>query len=238
MLLQTDLYKKGVFVGKQSEKFKSVISSYSTLANSLSGSQINGLYDFCETYNEHVRVTMQRQILRKEAISFEEFDQPQTVDEGVVNLPLKIKDSKVLKRQGYTKSQIDSIKKAKNIKVKGINVNILLSSNDVSDATNLGHDEKQLQIRQLVSSAIKYLFTTLLLSFIAIKNIEDWGWVGLLLTIFKVAYLFAGSYMSYFKGYDNVTIDLLNHFTRKMDILKMYLDYKSDEIVEHLHETI
>ena len=31
--------------------------------------------------------------------------------------------------------------------------------------------------------------------------------------------------MSYFNGYDDMTVSVANHITRKTDILKMYLDY-------------
>ena len=231
MLLQTDLYKKGIFVGKATDKFKTVIRSYSELANSLSGKQINGLYEFCDKYNDTARQSMQKQILRKEGLAFDDFDigATKSVDDvDVVETPLKIRTKSVLKQQGFTKRQIQSIYAAKRVKIKGINVNVLLSSNDAVDVTNIGSDEKELQVRQIFTSAIKYLFTTFLLSLIAIKHVENWGWIGLVLIIFKVAYLFAGSYMSYFKGYDNVTIDLITHFTRKMDILKMYLTTTSD----------
>lgn len=231
MLLQTDLYKKGIFIGKATDKFKTVISSYSELANSLSGKQINGLYDFCDKYNDAARRSMQKQILRKEGLAFDDFDIGVTKSVNnidVVETPLKIRTKRTLKQQGFTKRQIQSIYAAKRVKIKGINVNVLLSSNDAADVTNIGSDEKELQIRQIFASAIKYLFTTFLLSLIAIKHVENWGWIGLVLIIFKVAYLFAGSYMSYFKGYDNVTIDLITHFTRKMDILKMYLTTTSN----------
>ena len=227
ILLHTDLYKKGIFIGKETKKFKNVIEAYSGIANSLSGTQIKGLYGFCDKYNEDAKQNIQKQILRKEGISFEEFDEEfnDELDSNKKHSPLKICDKKTLLAQGYTKRQIKSIYNANNVKVKGINVNILLSTTDASDVTYIGDDEKVLQKKQIFTSAIKYMITTLLLSLIAIKNIADWGWLGLILTLFKVAYLFAGCCMSYFKGYDDVTINLANHFMRKSDILKMYLNY-------------
>lgn len=224
ILLHNNLYKKGVFVAKGTEKFIKTIEAYSDIANSLSGEQIKKLYPFCDKYNEDVKKSMQTQTLRKEGVTFEEFEY------GTKELPaLKTCNRKFLIEKGYNKAQIKAIKTAKNLHVHGINVSILLSSINVKDVTLIGDDEKTLQKKQMISSTLRYASSTLLLSIMAVKDITEWGWMGLILTIFKVMYLFAGSYMSYFKGYDNITMSLVNHFSRKIDILKMYLDYKPEE---------
>lgn len=224
ILLHNNLYKKGVFVAKGTEKFIKTIEAYSDIANSLSGEQIKKLYPFCDKYNEDVKKSMQTQTLRKEGVTFEEFEY------GTKELPaLKTCNRKFLIKKGYNKAQIKAVKTAKNLHVHGINVSILLSSINVKDVTRIGDDEKTLQTKQIISSTLRYASSTLLLSIMAVKDISEWGWMGLILTIFKVMYLFAGSYMSYFKGYDNITISLVNHFSRKIDILKMYLDYKPEE---------
>lgn len=224
ILLHNNLYKKGVYVAKGTEKFIKTIEAYSDIANSLSGEQIKKLYPFCDKYNEDVKKSMQTQTLRKEGVTFEEFEY------GTKELPpLKTCSKKFLIEKGYNKAQIKAIKTAKNLHVHGINVSILLSSINVKDVTRIGDDEKTLQTKQIISSTLRYASSTLLLSIMAVKDISEWGWMGLILTIFKVMYLFAGSYMSYFKGYDNITISLVNHFSRKIDILKMYLDYKPEE---------
>lgn len=224
ILLHNNLYKKGVYVAKGTEKFIKTIEAYSDIANSLSGEQIKKLYPFCDKYNEDVKKSMQTQTLRKEGVTFEEFEY------GTKELPaLKTCNRKFLIEKGYNKAQIKAIKTAKNLHVHGINVSILLSSINVKDVTRIGDDEKTLQTKQIISSTLRYASSTLLLSIMAVKDITEWGWMGLILTIFKVMYLFAGSYMSYFKGYDNITMSLVNHFSRKIDILKMYLDYKPEE---------
>lgn len=227
ILLHADLYKKGVFVAKGTTKFQRIIESYSKTANSLSGPQIKGLYDFCENYNEKAKQTIQRRILRNEGLSFDDFDIGSKDVESQFK-PLKTLTKKELFAKGYSKRQVRSIYEARRVKVKGINVNVLLSSLAVDDITNIGDDEQSLQMKQTITSTLKYMFTTLALSIVAIENIANWGWLGFILTLFKVAYLFAGCYMSYFKGYDDVTIRLINHFTRKNDILKTYLDVSSD----------
>ena len=230
ILLHTDLYKKGVFVGKSTKKFTDAISSYSTIANSLSGIQIKGLYPFCEAYNRETRETIQRSTLREEGITFEEFDIGNVGDDAddKKSIPLKTLSKRQLLEKGYNERQIAAIEKARKVKVKGINVNILLSSNGAKDVTDIGDDERTLHMKQILLSAAKYACSTLLLSVLAMKDIGDWGWMGLVLVLFKVTYLCAGCCISYFKGYDDVTIKLVNHFTRKEDILKMYIDYKPD----------
>lgn len=231
LLLNTDLYKKGVFVGKATDKFNAVIDAYSALANGLTGEQIKGLYSFCYEYNTAARKNMQLQILREEGLSFEDFDESIVTSDGN-KPPLKALTRKQLKLEGYTSRQIKAIYKAKKAKIKGINVNILLSSMNISDVTNIGANERMLQVKQFLSSSLTYILSTLFLSMIAIRDVINWGWGGFIVILFKVAYLFARCYMSYFQGYDDITINLANHFTRKCDILKMYLDCKPEKVEE------
>ena len=184
ILLHNNLYKKGVYVAKGTEKFIKTIEAYSDIANSLSGEQIKKLYPFCDKYNEDVKKSMQTQTLRKEGVTFEEFEY------GTKELPaLKTCNRKFLIKKGYNKAQIKAIKTAKNLHVHGINVSILLSSINVRDVTRIGDDEKTLQTKQMISSTLRYASSTLLLSIMAVKDIGEWGWMGLILTLFKVAYL-------------------------------------------------
>ena len=103
---------------------------------------------------------------------------------------------------------------------------------NISDVTNIGANERMLQVKQFLSSSSIYILSTLFLSMIGIRDVINWGWGGFIVILFKVAYLFARCYMSYFQGYDDITINLANHFTRKCDILKMYLDYKPEKVEE------
>jgi hypothetical protein len=231
ILLNSDLYKKGVFVAKHTPKFKGVILSYSKLVDSLSGKQIKNLHPFCEEYNDDAKKSIQTQILRAEGLTFEDFD---VGDEN--NTPLKVRTKQQLLQQNFTKQQCKAIRTAKRVKIKGINVNVLLSNNHAMDITCIGEDEKSLSKKRMIFSAARYMITTLLLSVIAIKDISDWGWLSLVLTLFKVAYLFAGCCMSYFKGYDDITIHLTNHFNRKIDILRIYLNYEHS-IVKYVEDT-
>ena len=224
ILLTLDLYKKGVFVGKSTEKFQTIAKSYSDLANSLSGKQIRDLAPFCEKYNEDALVNLRTSILKEEGISYDDFNDTFTVNDETY-APLKTWTNEELVNAKYTKAQIKAIKLAKKTKVKGINVNILLSSINVNDPTNIGKGETELEKRVLISWAIKYLVSTMLMSLIVIKDVTTWGWVSLIGVLFKVIYMFARSFMVYFDGYDDITVSLANHITRKTDILKMYLDY-------------
>lgn len=235
ILLNTDLYKKGVFVAKNTEKFGKVIDTYSDMANQLSGQQIRGLYSFCDQYNEDARKSIQIQLLRSAALTFDEFDKG---DEDKKLVPLKILDKEALIARGYTKQQVKNILAAKRVKVKGISVSMLLNSINAKDATYVGEDERSLRIKRITVASIKYALVTLLLSVVAMKNISAWGWTGLILTLFKVAYLFAGCYMSYFTGYDDVTINLVNHFTKKIDIFKMYLNYEPAQVETETYEEV
>lgn len=221
ILLNLDLYKKGVFVGKNTDKFKLVAGAYSEMANSLSGSQIRDLQPFCIEYNNTARKDMQISILRNEGISYDEFD-----------LVLKTKTKTQLQGMDYNNDQIKAVLKAKRTKVKGISVNILLSSIGAYDPTNIGLSEKEMEFRRTIFSTLKYLLSTFLMSIIAVKDIELWGWSAIILVLFKIVYMFAGCYMSYFKGYDDITMNMINHLTRKTDILKQYLNYNPTQVIE------
>lgn len=220
MLLNTDLYKKGVFVGKGTNKFISVVTAYSDIANSLTGEQLKNLVPFCDEYNVEALKEIQRNILRKEGVTYEMFN------DGTDDIPpLKTLTKTQLYAFGYNKEQYKVIKKAKKVNIKGISVNILLSSINTQDITNLGLGEHALAGSQYGIMAAKYIVTTLIMSLIAVKDIAQWGWAGIVIVIFKVTYLAGASYMSYFKGYDDATISLVAHLTRKTDILKQYLNY-------------
>lgn len=236
ILLTLDLYKKGVFVGKSTEKFKTIARSYSDLVNSLSGKQIKGLGPFCEKYNEDAIISLRTAILKEEGIHYDDFNDTFTLNNKTYP-PLKTWTRKELLNSKYTKSQIKAIRFAKKAKVKGISVNIILSSINVSDPTNIGKGESELEKVALVSSIIKYLLSAMLMSLIAIKDISTWGWKSLIMVLFKVIYMFAKSFMSYFNGYDDVTISVANHITRKTDILKMYLEYVPQATVVEETET-
>lgn len=221
MLLSSDLYKKGVFVGKRTDKFESVANSYNELVSSLTGQQIRDLTPFCKQYNEEALVNLRTSILKEGGIDYSLFEEK-----------LKVLTKEQLLREGYNKEQIKAIKFAKKARVKGINVNILMSSMDLADPTNIGKGEQELEKQNFTFSIIKYLASTILMSFIVTKDISAWGWSSLIGTSFKVMYVFAKSFMSYFAGYDNMTISVLNHIARKTDILKTYVDYIPQSAVE------
>lgn len=223
LLLNTNLYQKGVFVGKRTDKYKSIATSYSTVVNNLNGKQIEGLDAFCDKYNDDTLRSIQEQILKREGISYERFTQGDNDNKAL----LICTDDELLKL-GYTERQVKAINKARDVEIKGLSSNLLLSSINVKDRTNLGPTEHQMAVKETVSSTVKFLFSTLCMSFIVINDIRTWGWSSLIIVVFKVAYVFAKSYMSYFKGYNNVTVDLVSHISRKTDILKMYLNYEPE----------
>lgn len=235
ILLNNTLYKKGVFVGKRTTIYNDNAKVYSELVNSLTGEQIKGMYKFCEEYNENALKTIQTNILKKEGLTYEDFEKG---SEKSFNKPLKILTEEQLIKIGLTKLQIKAIKEAKNTKIKGLTVNSLLSSMNIKDPTNLGRNETELAKKRTITSIISYIASTALMSLLAIKNIADWGWSGLILVLFKVLYTFARSYTSYFQGYNDMTVDLTNHIARKTDIIKMYLEYVPESKEESVTETV
>lgn len=224
-LLSVDYYTKGSFVGKETEVFIKARDYYSQQVNNLTGEQMLKLHDFCNEYNERILYSMQEAMLKSVAITMSMYN------DGTVEVtPLKIISKRKLK-QMYGKDVANTIVKCKHLKIKGIYPNILLGNLNRSDSSDLGPNEKELAHKRKLSYAGSYLFSILLLSLIGIKNIVQWGWMGAFLTLFKVSYVAAGAYMKYFNGYEDITIDVVNHMYRKTDILKeFYFWYENNKL--------
>ena len=236
VLLNSDLYQKGVFIGKRTKKYIDTAMAYSNIVNNLSGEQIDGLDDFCIKYNDKALRDIQTQILKKEGLSYERFinetiakvDDKEVVRKALINCT-----KEELFEQGLNEAQVKIVVKAKKVNIKGLTSNLLLSSINVKDRTDIGPDEQTLATRANIVSTLKFLISTFCMSLIVVKDISTWGWASLIIVIFKVAYIVAKSYMSYFKGYNNITVDIVSHIGRKTDILKMYIKYEPEKVVEN-----
>lgn len=218
ILLTTNYYQKGVFYGKNSPTFSAIAESYSTLVTSLSGEEIDSVSEFCTEYNELALRKIQEPMLKKVAISYELYDS------GNPNLdlkPLKILSKSKLSEM-YDEHVVKVILKCNKIKIKGIKVNNLLGNENVDDISDLGKTENELRMKHNTFSAIKYTASTAFMTLIAVKDILTWGWASVLLISFKLLFIFFRSYMSYFDGYNDVTISLNNQLARKTDILKQF----------------
>lgn len=216
--LALNYYKKGVYAGKSSKSFNDIVSCYSAKVNTLVGKQIDKLNDFCSYYNKKALRLKQETILQNVAISFERFDCP---TDG--SKPLKImSDEELIKEFGEVIAK--AIIEAKNVKVKGINTNVLLGNNHVDDVTDLGKSEQEMLKTRSKEYSIVNFASILVMSMMGVKDILEWGWMGAFLLVFKMLYILCRSYMKYFEGYDDITVKLSNHMSRKIDILKEF-DY-------------
>ena len=220
ILLNADLYEKGVFIGKSTDNFSLVLGDYSTAAGKLTGEQLSAMGPFCIWYNEKAIVELRKDILRKEAIDYDIYNNAFEKD-GQNYKPLKLWTKEELDKH-YGKNARKAIIKANKAKIQGINAATLLSSFHVQDPTNIGKNESQMKKDYNIYVTIRYLFITGLMSVVFIKDIATWQWAGLLEVLFKVAYVFARAMMSYFKGYSETTVNLASHLTRKTDILKEF----------------
>ena len=218
ILLTTNYYQKGVFYGKNSPAFSAIAESYSTLVTSLSGEEIDNMSEFCTEYNELALRKIQEPMLKKVAISYELYDSG--------NPHLDIKPLKILSKsklsEMYDEHTVKVILKCNKIKIKGIKVNNLLGNENVDDISDLGKTENELRMKHNTFSAIKYTVSTAFMTLIAVKDILTWGWASVLLISFKLLFIFFRSYMSYFDGYNDITISLNNQLARKTDILKQF----------------
>lgn len=236
LMLNDNYYMKGTYAGKSTKAFKSIVNAYSTIVNALTGRQIKMLPDFCEGYNQATLEKMQLAVLRDEALTLKDFneDYVETVnDEQISHGPLKAMSRHELVHL-IGEHRAKAVIRAKKIKIKGISSNILLGSSDDIDITNLGPGEKQMHSRRRGNYAFTSFVTMLILTLISVRDVTSWGWVGIMFVIFKLLYIVARSYMKYFEGYQDITISLANHLSRKTDIIKEFsAEYPDKSINEN-----
>ena len=212
ILLHSTTYEKGVFTGKQSTKYVDMAVEYSKIVNNLTGEQLDKLDDFCSEYNDKALKDLQTKILKQSGISYETY----------VNKYLNMSKKEIEKQ--CIKEQFETIMKAKDCKIKGINANKLLSQSEADDITDTGSTEHQLAKRYKIISTIRVFVSTLCTAFVVAKDLTEWGWSGLIIVIFKVLYVFGRSYMGYFRGYKDITVDVVSSLGRKVAILKMFIN--------------
>lgn len=232
--LSMNYYSKGSFEGKLTENFITVSKTFSSRANGLTGKQISVITDFCEDYNFKVLKNRQSSVLRRSVLTYSDFAEDY-VSKSYVDGELKITHHGPLcnkSRRELTKllgvTAARTVMKAQRMTVKGLRVNLLLGNNDVDDATDIGCTESQLIKNRARSYAITSLFFIIILTVIAVKNVVEWGWAGLIYSVFKVLMIVCRSYTRFFEGYEDITVHLSNHLSRKTDILKEF-DYWYEE---------
>ena len=223
VLLAMNYYKKGVYAGKETEGFIETIKRYSHKVNILNGKQLEYLNDFCGEYNDKALRMAQENLLRSVAIRYDKFNDGSIDKDGHEVPPLKRLTKEELVTR-YNARVAEFVIKARDVEIKGINTNILLGNNYDWDITNLGPNERELATQRRKQYACSSAVSIFLLSLMAVKNIMEWGWIGFILVAFKLIWVLCNAYMKYFEGYDDATIRITNHISRKVDILKQY-DY-------------
>lgn len=217
VLLNDTFYKKGIFTGKLNNNFITACTLYTKYVTNLSGQHIDELDDFCHEFNADALRKKQISYLSRASISYEKFH----IDTDDNTALQTWSDDKL--EHTYGNDRAKWIKLAKKATVKGLHSNALMGTMDAEDITDVGPTEIQLTKRKRRTSAISYALSTIVLSLIAVKNVSEWGWFGIALVIFKCILILCKSYMSYFDGYNDVTVHLVNAINRKTDIIKQFL---------------
>lgn len=221
ILLDSNLYEKGKFIGKQTESYIAAVTEYSNKASLFTGMKLKYFSLYCKETNDRVRRNKQEQLLKEAGITIEDFE----------NEISKLSNSEIDK--AYNKETAKIIKKTKKVKIVGLKVNLILGSYNTCDETDIGPTEEEISKNYKITRAIKSIISTGIMTLLGIKDITTWGWAGLLIVVFKTVYTFAKAYTAYFKGYNDVVIVLTNQFIRKTDIFKEY-DYWFETNVKNL----
>lgn len=221
--LALNFYKKGVYAAKTTDVFINCVKVYSHRVNKFTGKQLDNMSTFCTDYNNKATKILEENILRPVAITYERYKNVTYDKDGNELRPLcQLSKEELVKTQGPRVAE--HVIHANNARIKGISVNILLGNNDVQDITNLGENESELLKKQTRSYITSFAVSTFLLTLMSIKDIMSWGWAGLVLLLFKLLFILCRCYMEYFKGYEDITIKVVNYISRKTDILKQF-DY-------------
>ena len=226
VLLCMNYYQKGVHYGKLTDGFKNTVSFYNERINELSSKQLQDLPTFCAYYNDKALRQLQEPILKSVAITFEEFNE----NNGEVRALKTWSEADLIKTYGTFTAK--HIVKARSVKIHGINPNLLMSSLTSSDMTDIGVNEAQLLKRRTGWYAAMNAFSTVVLTLLSVKSFIDWGWAGAVLVVFKLLYILCRSYMKYYSGYNDITIHVSNHISRKCDILKEFSQWYDDNVAQ------
>lgn len=218
-MLSRTYYTKGAYLGKEQDVFINAVKYYSEQVSKLDGKALSILPKFCLEYNTRTLKNMQESILHSAALTMEQYHE---YDEKA-GAPLKIVPIEEVEKL-YGREVAKAVKKCKKCKIKGLTPNILLSNIDSEDSTNLGYNEKELANKRTLSYALSYGVSIVLMSFIGVKSFLEWGWMGLFLTLFKLAFVIFCAGMRYYEGYEDITIHIVDHLFRKSDVLKEF-DY-------------
>ena len=225
-MLSANYYTKGTYLAKDSDVFKKAVDYYSNLVSELTGEQITKLSEFCLQYNDKVLRNMRETLLHTVALTLHQYD----VYDEKCNGPMKVLPYDKL-RNLYGEEVAKVIVKCKKLKIKGICPNILLGNVNSNDTTDLGLTEKQLAKKRTGSYAIVQIVSIFLMSLIGVKSVMEWGWIGILLTLFKVVYITVSSYYKHFDGYEDVSVHLVDHIYRKSDVIKEFLHWYNTDCI-------
>lgn len=215
-LLSANYYTKGTYAAKNKEVYTNSIKYYSEQVSKLTGKHMNYLPDFCSQYNKQTLQDMQKELLNSVAITWQRYDEGTNEDK-----PLKVLSKSQLKEL-LGKECGKVVHKCKKMKIKGIYPNVLLSNLNKEDRTNLGFTEQQLAKKRLSSYAIGYIGSIFFMSLIGMKDVMQWGWMGIFLTLFKILYITCRAITKYYNGYEDISTHVVNYNYRKSDIIKEF----------------
>ena len=215
-MLSANYYTKGTYAAKVKDVYINSVKYYSEQVSNLTGKHMNYLPEFCSQYNKQTLQDMQKELLNSVAITWERYD------EGTSNSkPLKVLSKReIINLLGRECGNV--VHRCKRLKIKGIYPNVLLGNLNKEDRTNLGLTEQQLAKRRLGSYAIGYVVSIFFMSLIGMKDVMQWGWMGMFLTLFKILYITCRAVTKYYNGYEDISTHVVNYNYRKSDIIKEF----------------
>ena len=213
LLLDRIMYTNGTARGKATTKYVSMVAEYSDILAEIDGDKLLALPDFCTEYTQNAQSDLQRNLLKPACITYEAFAEGDT--------PIRtLSNKQLIKKYGLERAR--HIIKAKKAHVKGLYDYELTTENNLRDRTDVGHGERYNTVKQTISKALGYVVSTVCLAFIGVKDVSAWGWAGVGLLLLKIGFTLLSTFLSRNQGYTDIVLSLINHYARKIDILKQF----------------
>lgn len=229
LMLDRIMYCNGSARGKSTTKYASVIAEYSDVLNGIDGDKLCKLPEFCKEYTEQALIDLQKTLLKPACVTYEQFSSG--------DRPLRVMNKKELVKL-YGIERARHICKAKRARVKGLYDYELTTENNLRDRTDVGHGERYNESKQSIKKTLYYIVSTICFSLIGVKDISLWGWAGVGVLLLKIAFTLGTTLMSRNQGYSDIVISLVNHYTRKIDILKQFLSWYTSRPIVNTEEII
>ncbi len=220
-------YKNGVMRGKNTEKYKTALTAYIEKAN-LSGDKKIALPKWCSYYTKEVKEMYQRTTLEDACIPYEHFNADYIDKDGMERPALKTLTKKqIYALLGKEKGKI--VCKVKKHKIYELKSRDILDGRRIKSDTKTRESEEELEKRELLSDLITFFFFAIFTSVFVIVSTHGLTLATFGMFLYQCAIILSRGIMSHFRGYSNVTVNLVARMAEQSDYIDMFETWYANE---------